>query len=217
MAAGLAPQRASARVAWSAAYLGMLGHLRDGRLVGAFAVGFTLFFGFIGIFTYLPFRLTAAPFGLSTGLVSSVYLVYVAGVVVSPIAGRLSTRIRPERLISAGLAISALGVLMTLAPSLPLVVVGLMVLCTGMFTAQSIAPSYVNRTARTAKGGAGALYLASYYVGGTLGSSLPGLAWQRWGWPGVMAACLAALGIGFAAVNALCRPQAPGRAITILE
>jgi YNFM family putative membrane transporter len=209
MAAGLAPQRAVARVAWSAAYRGMFGHLRDGRLFGAFAVGLTLFFGFIGIFTYLPYRLTAAPFSLSTGLVSSVYLVYVAGVLVSPIAGRISQTVAPERLMSAGLAVAAIGILMTLAPSLPVVVLGLVVLCTGMFTTQSIAPSYVNRMARRAKGGASALYLAFYYVGGTLGSSLPGLAWQRWRWPGVIWMCLGGLGIGLAALNVLCRPRVP--------
>src|SRR3989440_3858753 len=32
----------------------MLLHLRNRRLVGAFIIGFTLFFGFIGTFTYLP-------------------------------------------------------------------------------------------------------------------------------------------------------------------
>ena len=47
-------------------------------------------------------------------------------------------------------------------------------------------------TAETAKGGASALYLTSYYVGGTLGAALPGLAWQAAGWPGVVAVCVAA-------------------------
>jgi len=79
-----------------------------------------------------------------------------------------------------------------------------------MFTAQAIGPSFVNEAARRAKGGASAMYLASYYLGGTLGSFLPGLAWQRWGWPGVVAASVAALTAGAAAVAALCveRPAA---------
>ncbi len=209
MAMGLAPQRAAARVVWWSAYRGMLGHLRDRRLLGAYCVALTLFFGFIGIFTYLPYRLSAPPFSLSTGPISSVYLVYAAGVLVSPIAGRLSQRIAPERLMSAGLIVSSAGALMALAPSLPIVILGLVVLCLGMFTAQSIAPSYVNRMAPSAKGGASALYLAFYYVGGTLGSSLPGLAWQRWRWPGVTGACLVALGIGLAALTTLCRPRGP--------
>jgi MFS transporter, YNFM family, putative membrane transport protein len=208
MAAALPSRRPPAHDGRAGATGGMLAHLRDRRLAGAYLVGLTLFFGFIGVFTYLPYRLAAPPFGLSTGIVSSVYLVYVAGVVVSPVAGRLSGRIPPERLMAAGLALSVAGVGMTLLPSLAAVVAGLLVLCTGMFTAQSIAPSYVNVNARVAKGGASALYLAFYYAGGTLGSSLPGLAWQRWAWPGVVAACVAALLAGLAAVLLLCRPVA---------
>lgn len=209
MAAALPSRRPPAHDGRAGPPGGMLAHLRDRRLAGAYLVGLTLFFGFIGVFTYLPYRLVAPPFGLSTGIVSSVYLVYVAGVVVSPVAGRLSGRIPPERLMAAGLALSVAGVCMTLLPSLAAVVAGLLVLCAGMFTAQSIAPSYVNVNARGAKGGASALYLALYYAGGTLGSSLPGLAWQRWAWPGVVAACVAALLAGLAAVLLLCRPVAP--------
>ena len=49
-----------------------------------------------------------------------------------------------------------------------------------------------------------ALYLTFYYVGGTLGSVLPGLAWQAWRWPGVVGVCAASLGIGLAADAVLC-------------
>ena len=40
---------------------------------------------------------------------------------------------------------------------------------------------------------ASALYLTSYYVGGTLGSTLPGLAFQGLGWAGVVVTCAAAV------------------------
>ena len=33
--------------------------------MGGFLIGGSVFFGFIGIFTYLPYYLTGAPFGLS--------------------------------------------------------------------------------------------------------------------------------------------------------
>jgi MFS transporter, YNFM family, putative membrane transport protein len=197
----LPPQPPQRRVGWAASYRGMLAHLGDRRLMGAFGVGMTLFFGFIGIFTYLPYRLAAPPYGLSTGFISGVYLVYGAGIVASPVAGRLADRVGAERLMAVGLGTAAVGALLTLAPSLPVVVLGLVVLCTGMFTGQAIAPSYANRHARTAKGGASALYLAFYYVGGTLGSVLPGLAWQRWAWPGVITSCLLAFAAGLAAIT----------------
>ena len=58
--------------------------------------------------------------------------------------------------------------------------------------------------ARHAKGGASALDLTFYDLGGTLGSLLPGLAWERWGWPGVLTACIGAVAIGLGANALLC-------------
>jgi YNFM family putative membrane transporter len=182
----------------------MLGHLRDPRLVGAYLVGGALFFAFIGIFTYLPYRLSAPPYELPTGIISSVYLVYAAGVVSSRAAGRLSGRIAPRRLIAVGLAVEAAGMALTLARPLALVVLGLVVLVIGTFIAQAVAPAFVNVTAETAKGGASALYLTAYYVGGTLGAALPGLAFQATGWGGVVAACVAATVVAMLANALLC-------------
>lgn len=209
LARGLRGGEAGEGVAWSRAYGGMLAHLADRRLVGAFLIGASLFFGFIGIFTYLPYHLTAAPYHLSTALVSSVYVVYMAGVVVSPISGRLAARFSQRGLMAVGLAIAGAGMATTLLAPLAAVVGGLVVLCVGMFTAQAIAPAFVNASAPRAKGGANALYLTFYYVGGTLGSVLPGLAWQAWRWPGVVGVCAAGLAIALAADAVLC--AAPAR------
>lgn len=194
-----------------AAWAGMFRHLRDARLAGAYLVGGALFFAFIGIFTYLPFRLAGPPYLLPTGVISSVYLVYAAGVVSSRAAGRLSGRIAPRTLIAVGLAVEAAGMVLTLARPLAAVVLGLVVLVVGTFVAQAVAPAFVNMTAATAKGGASALYLTSYYVGGTLGAALPGLAWQAAGWPGVVAACVAATALAMLANALLCgRVPPPG-------
>jgi MFS transporter, YNFM family, putative membrane transport protein len=210
LARGLRGGRAGEGIAWVRAYGGMLAHLADRRLVGAFLIGASLFFGFIGIFTYLPYHLTEAPYRLSTALVSSVYLVYLAGVVVSPIAGRVAVRVPARAIMAVGLAVAGAGMAATLLGPLPAIVAGLVVLCLGMFTAQAIAPSFVNTSAPRAKGGANALYLTFYYVGGTLGSVLPGLAWQAWRWPGVVAVCSAALAIGLLSDALLCRAPARG-------
>ncbi len=204
LARGLAPGRGRRAGTLGAAWAGMLGHLRDPRLVGAYVVGGALFFGWIGIFTYLPFHLAAPPYSLPTAAISTVYLVYAAGVIASPVAGRLSARVRPTTLIAVGLAIAAAGMALTTARPLALVVLGLVVLVLGTFTAQAVAPAFVNVTAETAKGGASALYLTSYYLGGTLGSALPGLALQAAGWRGVVLACAASVGVAMAANALLC-------------
>jgi YNFM family putative membrane transporter len=210
-AAGMAVELPGGRrggVAWRGAFAGMVRHLGDRRLLGGFLLAFCLFFGFIAVFTYLPFRLAGPPWHLSTDAVASAYLVYLAGIVASPLAGRWAGRVEPWRLMLGGLALGVGGVALTLVPSLPAIVGGLLVLVVGMFTAQALGPSYVNEVARESKGGANALYLASYYAGGTLGSWLPGLAWEAWGWPGVVAASVAALLLAMVAVAVLCRPAA---------
>jgi YNFM family putative membrane transporter len=216
-AAGMAlelPRGAGGRRAWRGALAGMVRHLGDRRLAGGFLLAFWMFFGFVAVFTYLPYRLAGAPWHLSTDAIAAVYAVYLAGVVVSPAAGRLASRLPAERLMAGGLAVAAAGVAVTLAPSLVAVAAGLVVLVVGTFTAQALGPSWVNLAARDAKGGAGALYLASYYAGGTLGSFLPGLAWSRWGWPGVAAVSGGAFAAGLAAVVVLCRPVSPRAAPT---
>ena len=199
--------------AFAGAYRSMLQHFGDPRLAGAFVVGATLFFGFIGFFTYLPYLLTQAPFRLSTGTVAWFYLAYLAGVIAAPIAGRLSARISRRTLMVAGFGIALAGVALSLGSSLAAIAVASFVLCVGMFTAQAIAPAFVTVTA-AAKGGAMALYQTFYYVGAVFGSVLPGYAWEFWGWPGVAATCAASLAIGLCAAWLFCTdaPQVAQRA-----
>src|SRR4029453_13069522 len=103
-----------------------------------------------------------------------------------------------------GLIIAGVGVAGTLIGHVAVIVPSLVVLCIGMFTAQSTAPAFVNATARDAKGGASALYLTFYYIGATIGSVVPGYAWQAWGWAGVVATCAIALLIALLADWLLC-------------
>lgn len=179
-------------------------HFSNRRLVGAFLIGGAVFFCFIGVFTYLPYYLTAAPFHLSTAFVSSIYLVYIAGIFTSIVSGRLSSRFGGRPVMAVGLLIAAGGVAGTLVRNVPAIVVSLIVLCVGMFAVQSTAPAFVNANAGRAKGAAGALYVCIYYVGATFGSVLPGYAWQAWGWHGVAASCVAALLVGLVSDIVLC-------------
>lgn len=205
MARALPVAVTSERARWSSAYGSMVLHVRNRRLVGAFVVGASLFFAFIGVFTYLPYYLTAPPFNLPTSVVSSVYAVYLAGVFISPVIGRLSVMVSRRAIMAGGMAIAGIGMLGTLTHWLPVILVSLVIVCGGNFMAQSTTPAFVNANARAAKGGASALYLTSFYVGGAAGSILPGYAWQLWGWSGVITACLTAVVIGLVANWTLCR------------
>ena len=55
--------------------------------------------------------------------------------------------------------------------------------CTGVFIANSAGSSYVGSAATESRASAVGLYVTFYYMGGSGGSAIPGLAWARGGWP----------------------------------
>ena len=57
---------------------------RNRRLVATFAVGFNVLFSLVGVFTWITFYLSAAPFLLSTTALSSLFFVYLIGLIVTP-------------------------------------------------------------------------------------------------------------------------------------
>ncbi|HZS79452.1 MAG TPA: MFS transporter [Ktedonobacteraceae bacterium] len=179
-------------------------HLRNRRLVGAFIIGFTSFFGFIGIFTYLPFYLTGPHFRLPTIALSLVYLLWLTGVG-SPIAGSIASRIGSRRAMAFSMGLVAIGLLITLVPVLWIVMFGLSLVTLGMFSTVPAANLYLGEQATRAKGTAASLYLSLYYFGGSIGAVLPGLALIWAGWPGVTLLCLGMVLVALTADALLCR------------
>lgn len=187
-----------------ASYSGMFGHFKNRRLVGAFLIAFTLFFTFTGTFTYVSFYLSGPPFNLSTVVLSLIFLVYVTGVI-SPTAGTISSRLGRRTVIGFGLTVATVGILLTLVGTLPTIILGLVLLCTGLFSTQPAASALVGDNATVGKGSATALYLFFYYIGGSIGAVLPGFFWISIGWPGVIACCFAAITMAFLSLIVLCR------------
>jgi MFS transporter, YNFM family, putative membrane transport protein len=179
-------------------------HLRNGRLLATCAIGFALFFGFIGTFTYVPYYLTAAPFCVPQGSLGLVYLVWATGIF-SPVAGALAGRMGRLRTIAGSLGLACLGMLLTLIPSLPVIVLGLGLLALGMFTAIPGVNLLIGEVTTVARGTASALYLCCYYIGGSIGAVAPGLAWQHFAWPGVIMLCLCLALAALAADGAMAR------------
>ncbi|WP_370677464.1 MFS transporter [Pleomorphomonas sp. PLEO] len=172
-----------------------LGHLRTPGLSLVFLCGFLALGSFVALFNYLTFRLSAAPFGLSPGFISAMFLVYIAGVVASPWAGILADRHgrMPTQLL--GVAIMAVGTLMTLSSSLVMIIVGLTGITGGFFIIHSVASGWVGRLARGSKGHASSLYLLAYYAGSSSMGSGGGWVWSLGGWPAIVGLVSAMLGL----------------------
>lgn len=161
---------------------------RSRRLVATFAVGFNVLFSLVGVFTWITFHLSAAPFNLSTTALSSLFFVYLIGLVVTPAAGYLITRVGLRAGIGGAIGCSIAGVLLTLAPSLPVVILGLTMLSSGVFVAQTASQSYLRVAAPAgARVTAAGLYLTCYYLGGTAAGVLPGAFWALGKWPACVA------------------------------
>mgnify|MGYP001822034887 CR=1 FL=1 len=148
------------------------------------------FFIFSAISNFLPFRLQSPPFGLSTAMITLLYLVYVMGIFIGPVAGRLSHRFGSGRVLTTGLVILAISSVITLLPVLIAIVIGLVGICAGFFTVHAAAVGLLNRRLSGGEGRANALYVLCYYIGGWIGITLAGLAYETNGWEGVVQLCM---------------------------
>jgi predicted MFS family arabinose efflux permease len=189
------PRAASAGIS---AARNMLRHLRNPRLLAACAVGFCVLFALIATFTYVNFYLAAPPFRLSTRALGLLFTVYLAGVVVTPVAGRSIDRVGHRYALAGAFAAGIAGILLTLVPHLPVVVLGLAILSTCVFITQAATSSYIGVAAQDAVASAVGLYSMFYYAGGSLGSALPGWFWSRGGWPACVAVIVAIQAIAIA-------------------
>lgn len=166
--------------------------LGNRRLLATNIVGFCVLFSQVAAFTYVTFYLEAPPYSLGTVALGWIFIVYLFGAAVTPIAGRVVDRYGHRAGLSLGMGVGAFGAGLTLMAPLPLIVAGLALVGSGVFIAHATASSYIGVVTRANRGLAVGLYSMSYYMGGTLGGSLPSLFWERGGW---LACVLLVLGV----------------------
>ncbi|WP_322965147.1 MFS transporter [Sphingomonas fuzhouensis] len=163
---------------------------RDPGLRLLYAEGFLLMGIFVTIFNYAGFHLLGPPYGLSQATVGAIFLLYILGSISSSLFGKLAGKVGRRRVFWIPAALSIVGVLLTAAAPLALVVAGIAVVTIGFFGAHSIASAWVGRRGGAARGQAAAWYLFFYYMGSSVLGSAGGIAWTRRGWPGVVGFCV---------------------------
>jgi len=167
--------------------------LRDPGLRALYAVAFLAMGGFVTLFNYISYHLIAAPYNLSPGLLSWVFLLYLTGTFSSTWMGQLSDQYGRRGMLYAGLGTQLAGAAITLAAPLAFKVLGVAVFTFGFFGAHSIASGWVGERAKTDKGAASSLYLFAYYMGSSVAGTAGGTVWSRYGWGGVVAFVIAVL------------------------
>ncbi|EQM34446.1 membrane protein [Rhodococcus erythropolis DN1] len=173
-------------------------HLANPSLRTLFALGFILMGGFVSIYNFLGFRLTAAPFGLPEALVGLVFLFYLAGTFTSAVAGGASDRLGRRSVLLGSVVVIGIGLALTVPDNLALTLVGMLLFTGGFFAAHSVASGWVGLIATDHRAEASALYLFTYYAGSSVAGALAGLAYAGGGWGGVSAFVGALLLVAFA-------------------
>ncbi|MEG3638331.1 MFS transporter [Magnetococcus sp. PR-3] len=157
------------------------------------------FFVFSSLFNYLPFRLAETPFNLSTHTITAIYLVYIMGIFMGPLTGKLVNRWGSGRTLMSGSGVTFAAVILSGSPWLGGVIAAMLLLCAGFFTVHAASVGALNHQVKSGHGRANALYVLFYYLGGWMGVSLSGLAFEAWGWFGVMGICVGMLILPFIA------------------
>jgi MFS transporter, YNFM family, putative membrane transport protein len=171
----------------------MLRHLKNPQLLATFGIGFGVLFNFIAVFTYVSFHLAAPPYNFSSTLLGAIFVTYLVGTVVSPMTGRMMARLGRRHFTLAVIAAWVFGALLMLAPPVAAIIVGLVFCAACGMLCQTIATGYVTTIAKEGRSSAVGLYVTSFYVGGSMGAFLPGLAWNSGGWPACIAMVVAML------------------------
>jgi MFS transporter, YNFM family, putative membrane transport protein len=175
----------------------LLDNLRSPRQLVLYAQAFLLMGGFVAIYNFLGFRLTAAPFHLPQTVVSLVFLAYLAGTWASARAGAEAGRFGRRSVLLGSIATMIVGTALTLSAHLAVVLAGLVIATAGFFGAHAIASGWVAHAAGDGKAQASSLYNLFYYAGSSAVGWFGGLAFDAAGWTAV-----AAVVIGLAVVAA---------------
>lgn len=172
---------------------GFLDLITRSDLLRIYSAAFSIFFVFSSTFNYLPFYLASPEFGASTNVITVMYFSYLIGIMMGPVAGKLSNRLGNGGVMAFGAVVFGISIAATLIKSLPAIAVSLAGVCAGFFAIHAAAAGSLNTRLESGRGRANSLYVLFYYMGGFTGITLCGYAYDSFGWGGIIAVGLVVL------------------------
>jgi len=160
------------------------------KILSLLLAGFTLFVGFLGMVTFLTYRLIGSPFYFSSGEVGWISFAGITALI-APFAGNLSQKIGTYKIVFTSLLICLLSFqLMGWFESVTLTTLGMLLLFLGVYTFQPILFLIVGQNVpKESIGSASSLYILFCIGGGSLSSIFLGPVWLSYGWHGITILC----------------------------
>lgn len=162
-------------------------HMKDPSMLCLYGISFVLMGSFVTLYNYIGFKLMAPPYYLSATIVGWIFVIYLVGTFSSAWFGSLADRYGRQPMLLLAIAIMFIGAIVTLNGLLSLKIIGITIFTFGFFAAHSIASGWVSRRASHDKAQASSLYLFFYYAGSSVGGTVGGVFWMKYGWVGVIA------------------------------
>ena len=174
----------------------LYGYLANTQIFSILLIPMVVFFTFMAVTTFVTYHLTQAPFLLNPSQLGNLFLILLLAVIVSPIAGKYSDKVGRVKILSFGLSFLLIGVLLTLSNALFWIVIGIGFVTVGMFTVQSVTPTYLGDLVPNDRATVAVLYQSLFYLGGALGTIVPAWAWEYVDYKGVVILCLILIVLG---------------------
>lgn len=171
-------------------------HLHDRVLIALFIQPFLLMGGFVAIYNYLGFHLSAPPYLLPVWVSSLVFLAYLAGSVSSPIAGRLAGRYGRKLVMVVCDLLAITALVLMLIPNLVAIIVALVLMTGAFFGSHSTASGWSGAWPTEGRAQSTALYNFLYYVGSSVFGYVGGIFYQLWGWDALVLLVVALFALG---------------------
>lgn len=160
----------------------LLSHTKNRQVMSACLLGGCVLFSLVGCFTFINLHLADAPYHLSASALANIFALYLIGMVITPMSSKLITRFGMTSVIIGAILCSMVGLLITLSAPLPLIILGLTIMSSGVFITQAATISYVGSHVTQGRSLASGLYYMGYYGGGSIGAWACAIAYAYGQW-----------------------------------
>ncbi|MGM0520116.1 MAG: MFS transporter [Campylobacterota bacterium] len=157
--------------------------LKDKRFLIVYLLMFCVFFVFAGILNVLPFRVKDISSSINEFQISLLYLGYGMGILVSLFSKKIVKVFKNElNTILVGLSIFIIVNFFLMSQNVAFLFIILFIFCIGMFTVHTMSTGLANSMKSEQKSLTSGMYLTFYYFGGAMGSFLPSIIYEHFGW-----------------------------------
>jgi MFS transporter, YNFM family, putative membrane transport protein len=157
--------------------------LKDKRFLVIYFLMFCVFFVFSGVLNILPFRVKEISSNTSEFQISLLYLGYGMGILISLNSSKIIKYFKNElNTILFGLIFFLFITIFLVQENIIFIFLLIFLFCVGMFTVHTVSTGLANSMKESQKSLTSGMYLSFYYLGGALGSFLPSIIYEKFGW-----------------------------------